>query len=686
MRQPTLTDLPLMLLAYTMLFAVTTPALAADRPEAGPKVEAAFDGDGLAGLTVGGQAMLADGALHVRQVRVTDTYRDKNAENHTAQLQIDEAKDPYAGDNRTFRDADVTVVEQRFDAAKQRLVQRFAWGEIGVDYRVEGHVLHFDVHVDNRSDDVIELVALDLIRLKLPGKVEHDKAHHNLGAPTALRATHDGGQVILANDQPTGALHLQWDGGKEGHAVRVRAGHPSGGQEVFDGVWNVRPIDAGKSDRYRISLRFGGPDADPVALAQDVYDRYREAFPPVLDWRDRRPIGSLFLAGGGQRTEANPRGWGHGYPKDLDVSTPEGRETLRERLLILADRVVKNARGLGLQGVIVWDMEGAQYPHPTTYIGEPRVLKHIAPEMDVVVDDFYARLREGGIRYGMTLRPTLIRPRDAEGKHIDDWENRHDVHHRNWVQTTDVDAWKGLGITAEEAQSPLARLDHKIQYAKQRWGATVFYVDTPYVWRPRDRSKEKWAWASKVLNADVFTELAKRHPDVLIIPEHGHYPRYWAAVAPYYQLGYSPWVTPPAIRATYPEGFVVQNISNDKKVVLENPEPFKQGLIKGDTFLVHSWWGGQKDVTVKLFREAAEAAPLRLQLGNKGEIRLQRELIENVDVLGRRLRELLDEDKPLPQRRVYVQYEVGLDPAKLNAAIEAILDAGGVIAWAEQVE
>ncbi len=646
-----------------------------------------FGEAGLAELRLEGHRIeLADETLpRVRRVRVTDEYRDKCAEARAALLGKGREDAPYV-DGRNFEDADAKAIDEEFDAADHRLSRTYEWGKVHADYSISNERLDIDVTVENKSDSVVEFLAMDLIALELGDEVEFEKKpHNNIEAPTVLEAFTDDLKVVLANRQPDRPLRLQWkrDGGRL--IVGVRAGHPDGGAEVHDGVWNVRPIDRDETDTYRISLFFGAEADSKIELAREVYDAFHEAYPPVSRWYDRRPIGTLFLAGYHEKTEQNPRRYTvGGFPVDGDVHSEEGRENLRKCLMDYADQVIETAESMGLQGVIAWDLEGGEYAHPTTYLGAPRMLPLVAPEMDELADDFFDRLDEAGLRTGVTIRPTLLWPVDEEGDRIDDWDKRAKLRHRPWLPEetyeevyADIDA-----IEPEEMDSPVERLSNKIAYVKERWGCTLIYVDTPHLWRPRERTDGINEWSSKQVSAQVFEEVARRHPDVVIIPEHS-YPRYRASTAPYYQIGYSPLVTPPEIRAIYPEGFVFQNMANEPDTVTDKAETFIEGVRKGDSFLVHGWWGGQTSQTRLVFSIAAALAPNKVSVHADG-MSVNGESVSDARALADYFREELDADMPLTRRRVFVSYDDALDPGDdLRPVLDRLMETEAVIAWVQ---
>jgi len=128
--------------------------------------------------------------------------------------------------------------------------------------------------------------------------------------------------------------------------------------------------------------------------------------PVRLHWPDRRPIGVLFLASNFHSSATNPRGWFN--DPGLDVTGTNGAQRFRQALLDYTDRSLAILKRTGAQGVIVWDLEGEQFPHKTSFIGDPRLLNRLAPEMAPVADEFFARLRNAGLRVGLTVRPQQL--------------------------------------------------------------------------------------------------------------------------------------------------------------------------------------------------------------------------------------------------------------------------------------
>jgi hypothetical protein len=262
--------------------------------------------------------------------------------------------------------------------------------------------------------------------------------------------------------------------------------------------------------------------------------------PMSLHWPDRRPIGVLFLASNYHSSATNPRGWFN--DPSLDVTGADGQQRFRKALLDYTDRSIAVLKRTGAQGAIVWDLEGEEFPHKTTYIGDPRLLSHLAPEMVPVVDEFFARLRNAGLRVGLTVRPQQL------------------VFDHGQPRQTQVFDIKRI-------------LLQKIDYARTRWGATLFYVDSNGGIR---RPDEVWQ----------LRRLANQRPDILLIPEH-HYLPYSAFSAPYVSLrkGDSA-ATARWSRKLFPGSFQALDISDASSDL----DKVTAAWYRGDVLLFRAWF------------------------------------------------------------------------------------------------
>lgn len=238
-----------------------------------------------------------------------------------------------------------------------------------------------------------------------------------------------------------------------------------------------------------------------------------------LNWPDRRPIGMVFLASyPGSYTLGN-RNWIFDKPAGF-----------KKGLLALADVCVKNLKAIDAQGVVIWDIEGQEYPHPLSYFGDPRQL---APEMDSVADEFFAKFTRAGLKVGVTLRPDEI------------------------IRKENVSAWWPFHYSvADHAKN----LKLKIAYAKKRWGCTLYYVDSN-IFNNNPVGSDITMGGGHALPQTVFKEVLQAYPDCLLIPEHENND-YYAYTAPYNQWNtHSPELNS-VVKQKYPTGFQCMTIGD----------------------------------------------------------------------------------------------------------------------------
>jgi len=269
-----------------------------------------------------------------------------------------------------------------------------------------------------------------------------------------------------------------------------------------------------------------------------------------LEWPDRRPIGALFLSSSGHTSQTNPRGWLND-PR-LDVTKPEGRKVLHMRFLEYAARSVGILREMNAQGMVVWDLEGQQ---TDGYTGDPRLAETLAPEWRGVLDAFFARFREAGLRVGVTVRP-----------------ERYDGRRQRF-------AW-----------DPARVLREKVGYARARWGATLFYVDSNRV-------------GPVPLPAAVLRSVAKEFPDVLLIPEH-EMPGDYAVAAPLWICGRSYGNLAPLVRTLWPRAFGVVALGDCR--MEEHQEEWRRAVRAGDVLLFPAWFAARENAWIRELYEGAK--------------------------------------------------------------------------------
>jgi hypothetical protein len=446
------------------------------------------------------------------------------------------------------------------DPANQDVTRTFAWGTVSTHYETKGNNLLLTVTTKNKSTSTIEGVAYEPLGLAFPAKVvEYDGSSplmgHNVGNPTLITLSYGTGIVVLANEDVKGPLLIGFPWALDRPAnttfpLRIVTGRDAMLPEMLPYI--NRQIAPGGSETFTLSLRFASSGTSALTLGSDVLQRFAAAFPSQLKWKDRRPVGTVFLASSGHNSPTNPRGWLQD-PK-LNVTTEEGKAEFRSRLLRVADSTVAILRDMNAQGMITWDIEGQEHPK-ATYAGDPRLFATMAPEMAQVADEYFQKFRNAGFRVGVCIRPQEI---------------VFDTAHRN--------------VYERDVPNPGELLMQKIAWAKQRWGATLFYVDSN-------------GEPSRPLDADILQRIAATFPDVLLVPEHKNV-RYYAFAAPYFSLAHQGIAsTPGPVKAVYSNAFSFINTADGQ--INKRRDDLIGATKQGDILMYRSWYDDAANAEVK---------------------------------------------------------------------------------------
>lgn len=262
------------------------------------------------------------------------------------------------------------------------------------------------------------------------------------------------------------------------------------------------------------------------ALALDILQSYAVAYPRTVRPLPHGPIAALNVASKHRPVWLkNPRGWFN--DPTVDVMTSVGIASFQTNLLKWADSAVAEITRVGAFGGILWNIEGEELD--ASYIGDPSAAELIAPELNGVLDAFVGKLQWGVFRIGFTLRAQVFDP----------------VAH---TQTNSTD--------------PHAILHGKIDYCVNRWGASIFYVDS-----------------SPVVPAQVYHDLAAEFPGILLIPEWKDV-RHYSCAVPYEDPRNGSWGPTARTLAIYPGAIGCVRV--DDQIVQQNPQKVKDAIAAGN--------------------------------------------------------------------------------------------------------
>jgi hypothetical protein len=350
----------------------------------------------------------------------------------------------------------------------------------------------------------------------------------------------------------------------------------------------------GQTAQARYCVRFTTDTTlTPFDLAPEAFDEYRAAYPPVVNWPDRRPVMAWWISDGGHRGASNPRGYF--WQPTLNASDAA---TFQSTALAQASWILNamNARPVRPQGLIIWDIEGQEFNQATSYIGDPRVFgEGYAPEMNAVADQVFKTFTDAGYRVGVTLRPEYLqwgplaeRPATCETSTTPDYNSYYiavdQPYQQKFYSCGGSTGWvlRANGSGTQNSYQPgddtdiLALLEAKAAYAHSRWGATLFYVDSAvYV-------------GGGPINANVFRQLQQAFPDCLFIPEQSYLDTMGAAI-PYSDPGddkSDPTFGPVTWRWAYPNGADTVALQNCQGSCWQSNSPwFSLGQKIGDIAL-----------------------------------------------------------------------------------------------------
>ena len=318
---------------------------------------------------------------------------------------------------------------------------------------------------------------------------------------------------------------------------------------------------------FNVSLRFGPAGAGVQDLSGDVLERYARKYPFQVGWKDRRPIGEINLAGPQINVPTNPRRWIMNFGQ-IDITNDKGKAAFRDALLKFADNSVQVLKDIGAQGMITWDPEGEEFTGEC-YYGDPRLVPTLAPEMEFkndgaksVIDEYFEKFRAAGFKVGVCIRPQQIAMRDG---------------------------WPVHQLAEDEQAAQILR--ERIAYARQRWGCTLFYVDST-------------ATVYGSINPDVFKAVADAYPDVLLIPENESM-RYFAYSAPLNSyMHHEITSTPVGARLVYPKAFSVL-MGMRPGDPPEDHAALVSAVRRGDILLFDSWYMTEGAMKIKKIYEEA---------------------------------------------------------------------------------
>jgi len=441
------------------------------------------------------------------------------------------------------------------------LTNSYSWGTASCTYSATNDKIVFSYKVTNTSSRTLAVTKLHVVDIQFPS-LETPRGWSSSFVPGVFNNQQP--QVVMAGYNTGVFAVVQPDIVRAANfqiyfTPRYYNGYPLN-------LVSFNPIAAGSSDQFQVEIRFGALGMWSGDLAYDVLSAFQRANPQLNSWADRRPIGQDFLAVVNKNWATNPRGWLN--DPTINVFTQDGLATFKTKMFQHANTLISLAKQMNAQGIILWDIEGEQYPQGiSTYAGDPRLLSTLAPEMDTIANDLLATFTKQGLRIGLTIRAQQIvfRP---DGSFFQ----------RNWPVGDDNAVFNDL--------------DAKISYAINRWGASIFYIDTN-------------AWPNYFQDVVIFQQLQQKYPNVLICPEF-HTLKYYTCVAPYLEMRRGYIGTSRTDYNVFPGAFSLVNVADGD---MTQTSQIANSIARGDIMLYRAWYQNNEYSTIRSLYQQATSPP-----------------------------------------------------------------------------
>lgn len=515
-------------------------------------------------------------------------------------------------------------------ASGDTVMQTFDWGTVTTRYQTAADCehdnrLYVTVVIENTSDVTLYRYWLYPLALDFGAVVSDPDNPHgfSVDAPCVVLENWETGAVALAYDDVRRQVALGfWQAESPAAGKWFVSLYVDPGQNRNEN-WPtiVRPVAPGASESISFSLRFGPPNVSVEALAGDVFARYRGVYPRILTPppAPARPIARLSFNGRfNPGFPTNPRGWFNS--PDVDVTTREGIRSFQDGLLASADSSVEEMTRMGAYGGVIWDIEGQQLDQ--SYIGDPSQAEILAPELIGVLDEFVRRFQSAGFAIGFTLRPQRfsvdIGRIDVSGTQVA-WRAGAQFspfwagdrtggalafgvgnYYIASVEspralTLDTNAGEATGIPYFYARqfntSHFEEMRRKIQYCRERWGATLFYVDSTLF------------YSGNTTPAESFAKLWELYPDTYLFPEWKN-PRHYAYTYPWTDTINGYILPDPHTLMTYPDAAGLVRVPGDGEIDAVEAD-LTEAVRTGSILLFDGWYQHHaNDVVMRIYKNA----------------------------------------------------------------------------------
>lgn len=371
-------------------------------------------------------------------------------------------------------------------------------------------------------------------------------------------------------------------------------------------------VPAGGTWSTTLVFKFSDTQSSEQVMTTDAVAAYRTSFPYLQNYPDRRAWAEWYTADHTSSTSSNPRGyWLDG---SLDASNPTAFQAAMQAKLngLLSTMNSLNPKP---QGVIIWDIEGQEFQHAMTYIGDPSIMPIISPEMNAVADSIVSQIKAAGYKVGFTLRPMKILtgttlPPTCAASPKDVFIDTDAAYPNRGYRCDSTNTWTQVALIDQTALTTvnevLSNMRTKLEYAINRWGASAFYVDSTV------------NAGGGQMTTEIWRTLQAEYPSVAVFPENDRFTTL-ASAAPFNQARFSLWGPDTSQRLLYPLGYGFVNVQdwNGSTGYLT----MLHGVAQGDMISYNGWYGNSSQTIAAGLNNAAAALNATVAMTDRGQSR-----------------------------------------------------------------
>jgi hypothetical protein len=512
------------------------------------------------------------------------------------------------------------------DPVANTITQTFKWGTAVTQYKGAGNKLFMTVTMTNTLANPITRYWMFPIGIQLPATPLNfsNNTAFSLDSPASVFFDYGSGTIDLADEDLVNPMTMSfWQAtSPAGPAwlVSLNVDPNSNLNPNWPGIF--RPLAAGGSDTITVSVRFGAAGQTEPQLASDLFARFNATFPRLLPAAaPRKPIARLNFTGRFRPTlPNNPRGWFN--DPSIDVTTPAGIAVFQQRLLQAGDAAVAEMQRVGARGGIIWDLDGQQFDQ--AFLGDPLNYETISPELVGVLDQFIAKFTNAGFEIGFDLEPQVVTfttgTVNVSGTQVT-WTGGSKfspvwvgqpaggeitIGNNTYViaavqSPTSLTLQGNAGnqnnapytyVLESNVPNPEAILQQKVAYTRNRWKATLFYVD-----------KDLAYGGTNITPSQAFEDIMLQYPGTLFFPEWAGL-RHYAYTYPF--LDSNNGITEPSPKVTnvYPNAAGLVRVPNDQNIQAAVPA-LMQSVTNGNILLFDGWYQHPaNDTVIQIYQQA----------------------------------------------------------------------------------